>query len=302
MPATLIILNPHAAGGHAGRVWRSLEPYLWQELGELVVAITEHPNEVGGHLEEARSVGITRVISVGGDGTNHALINALIAHNAAHADSPPMVYGNLPVGTGRDWARGIGLPYKDPRAAAQYIAHASLRPLDIGIIERDGVSDYFLNIASAGMSSDVVERVERTGRRHSWTFLQATVASILKLPAQPLAVTLDGEAWYNGRTGLLVVANGTTFGHGLKIAPTARMDDGLLDVLVIKDVSRWTILKALRSAYAGTHLTNPNLQYAQARTVQVDAPNGVGIEADGEPAHGSQLSFSLRPGALQVLA
>lgn len=302
MPATLIILNPHAAGGNAGRIWRSLEPYLWNELGELVVAVTAHPNEVGGHLNEARAVGITRVISVGGDGTNHTLINALLAHNAATPNLPPMVYGNLPVGTGRDWARGIGLPYRDPRAAAHQIAHAPLRPLDIGIIERDGVTDYFLNIASAGMSSDVVLRVERARRRRSWTFLQATVASILDFPANPVQVSLDGQPWYDGRTGLLVVANGTTFGHGLRIAPEARMDDGLLDVLVIKDVSRWTILRALRSAYAGTHLTNPSLQYAQARHVEVVAPGGVGLETDGEPAHGERMSFSLMPAALQVLA
>ncbi len=302
MPATLIVLNPHAAGGNAGRMWRSLEPYLWQELGELVVAVTQRPDEVAGHLDEARKVGITRVISIGGDGTNHALVNALLAHNAAHPDLAPMVYGNLPVGTGRDWARGIGLPFRDPRAAAHQIAHAQLRPLDIGVIERDGVMDYFLNIASAGMGSDVVERVERARRRRPWTFLQATVASILALPARPLTVTLDGAPWYDGRTGLLVLANGTTFGHGLKIAPEARMDDGLLDVLVIKDVSRWTILKALRSAYAGTHLTNPSLQYAQARVVEVVAPGGVGLEMDGEPARGEQMTFSVRPGALQVMA
>lgn len=302
MPATLIVLNPHAAGGHAGRVWRSLEPYLWQELGELIVAITQRPDEVAGHLTEARSVGITRVISIGGDGTNHSLINALIAHNAAHPELPPMVYGNVPVGTGRDWARGIGLPYNDPRAAAHQIAHAALRPLDIGVIERDGVADYFLNIASVGVSSAVVERVERAGRRHSWTFLQATIAAILKLPTYPLSVTLDGQPWYDGPTSLLVVANGTTFGHGLKVAPTARMDDGLLDVLVVRDVSRWTVLAALKSVYAGTHLSNPAIQVAQARQVDVSTPREVGLEADGELAHGRRLTFSLQPGALQVLA
>lgn len=302
MPATLIVLNPHAAGGRAGRLWRDLEPYLWVELGELVVAITQRPEEVAGYLEEARAVGITRVVAIGGDGTNHALVNALLAHNAAHSGEPPMVYGNLPVGTGRDWARGIGLPYKDPKAAAHQIAHASLRPLDIGVLECDGKTDHFLNIASAGMGSHVVERVERARRRRRWTFFQATLTTILQFPTHAITVTVDGQPWYDGRTGLLVVANGTTFGHGLQIAPEARMDDGLLDVLVIKDVSRWTILKALRSAYAGTHLTNPSLQYAQAREVQVVAPGGVGLELDGEQAHGERLSFRVRPGALQVLA
>ncbi len=302
MPGTLIVLNPHAGGGRAGQVWLSLEPYLWQELGELVVAVTERPEDVAAHLDKASDIGITRVISVGGDGTNHALVNALITHNARTPELEPMVYGNLPVGTGRDWARGIGLPYNDPQAAARQIAHADLRPLDIGLITSETGDDYFLNIASVGMGSQVVERVGRVSQRRPWTFLKAMVETILELPARAVEVTLDGEPWYDGRTGLLVVANGTTFGHGLKIAPKARMDDGLLDVLVIKDVSRWTILRALGSAYAGKHLTNPNLQYTQARTVNVYAPGGVGLETDGEPAHGERLTFTVRPGALQVLA
>lgn len=302
MAATLIVLNPHAAGGRAGQVWLALEPYLWQELGELVVAVTERPGEVAAHLDKARDIGISRVISVGGDGTNHALVNALIAHNAQTPGLEPMVYGNLPVGTGRDWARGIGLPYNDPQAAARQIARAALRPLDIGQINSENGEDYFLNIASVGMSSRTVEKIEAVKRRRRWTFLKATIETILELPTREVEVILDDQPWYDGRTSLLVVANGTTFGHGLKIAPNARMDDGLLDVLVIRDVSRWTVLAALKSVYAGKHLANPAIRYAQARTVRVYAPGGVGLEMDGEPARGEQMTFSLQPGALQVLA
>jgi YegS/Rv2252/BmrU family lipid kinase len=302
MPATLIVLNPHAAGGRAGQVWLSLEPYLWQELGELVVAVTERPEEVAAHLDKARAIGITRVISVGGDGTNHALVNALIAHNERTPGLAAMVYGNLPIGTGRDWARGIGLPYNDPQAAARQIARAQLRPLDIGLVTSASSADYFLNIASVGMSSRAVEKIESVKRRRRWTFLQATIETILELPTRHVEVTLDGQPWYDGRTSLLVVANGTTFGHGLKIAPEARMDDGLLDVLVIRDVSRWTVLAALKSVFGGTHLSNPAIRYTQARVVQVDAAGGVGFEMDGEPAHGEQLTFSVKPAALQVLA
>lgn len=302
MPATLIVLNPHAAGGRAGQVWLALEPYLWQELGELIVAVTDRPEDVAAQLDKARDAGISRVISVGGDGTNHALVNALIAHNAHTPGLEPMVYGNLPVGTGRDWARGIGLPYNDPQAAARQIAHAPLRPLDIGQISSENGEDYFLNIASVGMSSRAVEKVEAVKRRRRWTFLKATLETVLELPTRAVEVTLDGQPWYDGRTSLLVVANGTTFGHGLKVAPNARMDDGLLDVLVVRDVSRWTVLAALKSVYAGKHLTNPAIRYTQARTVHVYAPGGVGLEMDGEPAHGERMTFSLRPGALQVLA
>src|SRR5260221_10180808 len=91
---TLIILNPHAGSGRAGRLWSEIEPLLWQELGELVVAVTEHPDEVAQHLEKARSAGLTRVIAIGGDGTNYALINELIRLNKKYPGEPPMTFGN----------------------------------------------------------------------------------------------------------------------------------------------------------------------------------------------------------------
>src|SRR6185369_5111607 len=124
MSKTLIVLNPHAGSGRAGRVWKELEPILWDKLGELVVAVTQNPDEVAPHLERAYASGLTRVISIGGDGTNHALVNELVRLNDRHPEGPPMVYGTLPIGTGGDWARGLGIPLNDVRTAARWIAEA----------------------------------------------------------------------------------------------------------------------------------------------------------------------------------
>lgn len=121
---TLVILNPHAGGGRAGRVWRDLEPILWRHLGRLVVAVTEHPHDVVAHLDKAADAGLTRVIAIGGDGTNHVLVNALARWNQSHPGATPFVYGNLPLGTGQDWARGLGVPRSDLDAAARWIAEA----------------------------------------------------------------------------------------------------------------------------------------------------------------------------------
>src|SRR5215471_1474594 len=100
---TLIILNPHAGGGRAGKLWTQIEPMLWEELGELVVAVTQRPEEVAGHLDKAQAAGLTRVIAIGGDGTNHALINELVRLNKQYPAEPLITFGNLPLGTGQDW-------------------------------------------------------------------------------------------------------------------------------------------------------------------------------------------------------
>ena len=255
------------------------------------------------HLEEAYAAGLTRIISIGGDGTNHVLINALSALNERHPAGPRMVYGNLPIGTGRDWARGIGIPTDSYRRAAEWIAHAQPKAIDLGHLQFDNESEFFLNIASAGMGGEVVSRVNSAARRRPWTFLKATVDTLMQYKPQPIQVTLDGKEWYDNRAYVLAVANGTTFGHGMKIAPNAQQDDGLFDVLVIDDIPRLRVLAALKSVYDGSHLTHPAVHHTRAAQVQVQSPSGtIGIELDGEYAAGRNLTFTVRPGALQVLA
>ncbi len=301
MTKTLIILNPNAAGGKAGAVWTDLEPLLWERLGELVVAITQHPEEVAEHLDKAYASGLTRVIAIGGDGTNHSLINALAHLNARNPDGPPMIYGNLPVGTGRDWARGAGIPFRDVQAAARWIAEATPKPVDIGAVNYDGQERFFLNIASAGISGEVAQRINRDPQRRSWTFLQATIATMLRYRPQAVRIALDGSAWYNGAAYLLAVANGTTFGRGMKIAPQAKTNDGLFDVVLVKGMSRPRILMAFEQVYRGAHLHHPKVNYQQAREVRIESQTSMSFELDGEMFGGHELAFSIRPGLLQML-
>jgi diacylglycerol kinase (ATP) len=245
---------------------------------------------------------LTRVISIGGDGTNHALVNALAALNEQHPNGPHMVYGTLPIGTGRDWARSVGIPL-DIEKAADWIAKAVPRPTDIGVLTYGDRREYFLNIASAGISGDVDLRVNRAQTRRPWTFLQATVASILTYQPQRMQVKLDGEAWFDEKAFAVVVANGTTFGHGMKVAPDARIDDGWFDVVAIEGISRPRALMALRRIYDGSHLTHPAVRFKRAKQVEIqrtDAP--LGIDLDGEHAEGQAMTFRVQPGLLHLLA
>jgi YegS/Rv2252/BmrU family lipid kinase len=301
MAKTLIILNPHAAGGRAGVIWKQLEPLLWSRLGELVVAITQNQDEVAAHLDKAQASGLNRVIAIGGDGTNHALINALAALNARNPGGTPMIYGNLPVGTGRDWARGLGIPFRDITAAADWIAQAKPHPVDIGRVAYDGQSRYFLNIASAGISGDIATKVNSAHKRRAWTFLQATVQTMLRYAPETVRIALDGGAWYDGKAYLLAVANGTTFGRGMRIAPEAKPDDGVFDVILVEGMSRPRILMAFEQVYRGAHLTHPKVQHAQAKAVRIETTAPLRFELDGETFVGHTLDFSIQPGLLQML-
>ena len=303
MQKTLIILNPHAANGLAGRIWTQLEPVLWETLGELVVAVTQRPEDVAQHLDKARASALTRVISIGGDGTNHALINALADLNERYPNDAPMVYGNLPLGTGRDWARGTGIPINDLKAAARWIAEAQPRPTDIGLLTCDSRREHFLNIASAGIGSEIAARVNRTPVRRPWSFLQSTLISLFQYRPRPMQIRLDGKDWYEGRTYIVAVANGSTFGHGMKIAPEAVVNDGQFDVIVVDGNSLGTVLSALPRVYNGTHMTCPAVHAGRAASVEVSsAGEPLGVELDGEPTAGHELTFSICPGLLHLLA
>ncbi|MEP7294356.1 MAG: diacylglycerol kinase family protein [Chloroflexota bacterium] len=302
MTKTLIILNPHAGSGRAGRIWREVEPLLWEALGELVIAVTERPEEVAQHLDKAQAIGVNRVIAIGGDGTNHALINALAELNERNPSGDPLIYGNLPIGTGRDWARGQGIPFDNLKAAAEWIAHAQPKDTDIGKLSHEHGHEYFLNIASAGMGGEVVQRIEQLSQRRPWTFMATTIRTLLTHEPQVMEITLDGKDWYEGKAYAVAIANGTTFGHGMKIAPNALQRDGLFDVILIKGVSRLEILAAFQRVYSGTHLTHPAVQSAQAAEVKIRSPQAtLGLELDGEAASGGDLTFRVQPGLLKIL-
>lgn len=303
MPKTLIILNPHAGGGRAGKLWREVEPLLWETLGELVIAVTQRSDEVAQHLDKAQAVGVNRVVAIGGDGTNHALINALAELNARNPSGEPMVYGNLPIGTGRDWARGQGIPSGSVQAAAEWIAQAQPKATDIGKLTHERGHEYFLNIASAGIGGEIAAQVNRARTRRPWSFLATTVSTLIRYNPQPMEIRLDGQDWYDGNAYIVAVANGTTFGHGMKIAPNAQPRDGLFDVVLVKGVSRPTILAALQRVYSGTHLTHPGVRSGRAAEVSIRSPHGaLSLELDGETVSASELTFSIQPGLLKILA
>src|SRR5699024_3582932 len=117
-------------------------------------------------------------------------------------------------------------------------------PTDIGLLTFDGQREHFLNIASVGAGGEVATRVNRVRRRRPWTFLLSTVQTLLQHTPQRMQVMLDGVPWYDGRSYIVAVANGSTFGHGMKIAPQAEVRDGLFDVVLVEGVSRVKVLSA----------------------------------------------------------
>jgi YegS/Rv2252/BmrU family lipid kinase len=300
---TLIIVNANACGGKAAAVYKSAERRIAEFFGDLTVAVSERPEDVGRHLDAAAPAGVDLVVAFGGDGTNHSVVNALAERPGLGA-----AFGSIPVGTGTDWARALGMP-TDTAAAVDWLMRARPVLCDLGRVEyTDALNGdrparrFFLNISSAGVSGEIVARVNRLRKRTALTFLRTTVGALFKSRPQRITVECDGQKFYEGPSYLLAVANGRFFGRGMWVAPNALIDDGLFDVVLVEGMPRLRILLALRTVFSGRHLRRKDVHHRLASSVRVHSEDGpLSLEFDGEEAQGQDLLYTVSPGALKIL-
>jgi diacylglycerol kinase (ATP) len=236
---------------------------------------------------EAVQGGVEALVVVGGDGMVHIGVQALAGTGTA--------LGIIPAGTGNDVARYFDLPRKDPVAAADVVIRATPRTIDLA---RSG-NKYFATVLAAGFDALVNERANRmTWPRGQMRYNVATLAELRVF--KPLHYTLDLDGREVTLDAMLVaVGNGPSFGGGLRITEGAVLDDGLLDVVVIKPMTRGGLVRTYPKLFKGTHVTHPQYEHHRVRTVTVASP-GITTYADGERFGELPLTIECAPGALTV--
>lgn len=233
--------------------------------------------------------GVDALVVCGGDGMVNLGIQAV-----ATSDIP---LGIIPAGTGNDVARYFDLPRKDPVAAAQRVIEDRRRRVDL---VRVGTR-YFATVMAAGFDAVVNERANRmTWPRGQMRYNLATLAELRTFEPLPYTLDLDGRT-LSLSAMLVAIGNGPSFGGGLRIAEGALLDDGLLDVVVIKPMSKLELVRTYPKLFKGTHTTHPQYEHHLARKVTVAAPGIVGY-ADGERFGPLPLTMECVPGALSVLS
>ncbi len=294
----LIVLNGQAGTGQALSQWPQLEPILREALGELRVLRTNSVAEMVPQVRAAWDEGLRRVIGVGGDGTAHFLLDTLIPLSRRDADGPQLVFGILPGGTGNAWARSHGLPLSLTKAAQQLI-DAQPRPVDLPEILVDGRRSWFLSISSAGISGEIAQRSDIPNKR-PWAYAQHAISTLLQRRPLAMRVEVDGELLAEGDYWLVAVANCNSFGSGMKVAPDARVDDGLFDIVLIDGAPRSEVLVAFPRVYFGAHVTHPRVHIRRGRDVRITGER-LGMEMDGVAGQADELVYRLQPGGLQIL-
>ncbi len=305
MPArTLVVVNPKSGAGATERRYRQLEPLLREALGSIETEWTRGPRDAERIAREGARAGVERILVAGGDGTTSEVASGLIQAGLGEA----VQIGLLPLGTGGDLLRSLRVP-DDPEAAIAAIAKGERRRIDAGRVtwrREDGGEARcgFLNIASLGISGLVTQLVndapKALGGRLS--FLIGTVRGILGWSDVSVTLRLDGELIHEGPLSLATAANGSWFGGGMLVAPDARLDDGLLDVVVLPHFPRARLLYELRRLYDGSHLDLDRVLACRGRCLEAEAePGSVRFEVDGEPLGALPARFEVLPGAIEVV-
>mgnify|MGYP005840346863 CR=1 FL=1 len=296
-----LIVNPVAGNGRGAKLW----PRLCQELHaggtEFDYLFTEGPDHAVELARQAVAEGCRLIVAVGGDGTIHEVVNGLMVEDQVPEG---VVLGAICCGTGSDFARTVGL-VQEPLAAARRLAYGSDRRIDLGVIhcwqEGQEVVEYFPNAAGLGFDGEVAARVNRMSKAGGGTipYLTGLLLTLITYENKPVTITLDDRTWAQ-RANAVVVANGRYFGGGMHIAPDARPEDGLFDVIVIGDVTKLELLMQVPRVYRGTHLSHPKVDAYRSRRVQVESPQRLILQADGEYVGEAPATFRLLPGALTV--
>lgn len=296
-----VIVNPVASGGRVGKRWPELHSLLAQGGLGFDAELTQYPGHATEIARTALEHGFTHIICFGGDGTVHEVVNGLVVDGRVSSD---IALSIIPGGTGSDFVRILGIS-RDPREASQAVLGRETRVVDIGVIHclRDGepIERYFVNVAGLGFDGETSVRVNRMSKRIGGTipYLTGLALTLLSYTNKDVELTYDGRQ-LAGRFNSVIVCNGQYFGGGMWVGPRAAADDGLFDIVILKDLNKLEFLVNVPRVYKGTHLSHPKVQSFQAQEIHVEAKQRMFIQAEGELVGEAPATFRILPGALHL--
>ena len=295
----MLIHNPTAGPREVEDELDLVVEYLSDCGWRVSTRITEHAGQATRLARQAARDGVDVVLVSGGDGTVCEAVNGLVGSRTA--------LGVLPTGTGNVWAKELGLPVftlTNPDrllVAAHLLREAETRAIDVGRAN----DRYFLLFAGLGLDAQVAHDMEprerSTKRLGLLPYLVAGVAVASEFYGVRTTVVVDGKKIIKGRSLFILISNAQLYGGVLRITPQARLDDGLLDMVIFNGIGPQYTLRHLLSVLGGRHLQDPSVKFLRARRVMVDCANPWPVQIDGDPIGTTPMTFQVVPRALRVL-
>ena len=272
----IITVNPHGGKKLGPRLLNRVKPLFEAEGIELFVVETTF----AGHAKElANQLNITEYdgfIGIGGDGTLHEIINGMLSRY----DGRKIPIGIIPGGSGNSYMHDLQLT--DPLKAAKAIINGKTRALDTAKVEVNHIIKYSNNMIGWGLVTDVGNKAEHFRWLGTNRYTILSVVEVLRHKSRPATLIMDDKKIEDEFT-FIIACNSIHVGKGMKMAPKARLDDGLIDLIVIRSgVSRTRLLQVLPKLFDGSHINEPELEYYQTSQFSLTPETDEILNIDGE--------------------
>ena len=300
-----LVVNPVAGNRKADTKWSEIEKRLTKVLGEFATEFTKQANHATTITRHAIQQGFETIIAVGGDGTINEVVNGFFENTKQI--NPEASLGIISMGTGGDLIRTLGIPKTVEDAAAKIKTHKTQK-CDLGLMKCQGlngkpVTRYFINVADAGFGGTLTNLSYKSTKVFGATaaYLIALLKTLFIHETTLVKIQVDDSFSSEQVVRSVVIANGQYFGGGMWIAPKARTDDRLFDIIILGELTRGEVLANIHKLYNGTMAEHEKVQTLQGRKVSLNSESEVLIETDGELPGKLPASFEMVPSVLNVI-
>ena len=273
----LVIFNPGASYGRAASRLGDIREGFSSAGIAAEFLLTDHPGHATDLVAKADLSGFDGLVAAGGDGTVFEVLNGL--YRRPKTDRLPL--GLLPVGTGNAFARDLGLPPSAWQEAIELLLRGRTRPVDVGKVESADASYHFLNIVHMGFTVAANRTALKLKFLGDSAYTLAALWQVMRMESYPLQMEVDGEVVRDNNV-FVAVSNTRYTGTHFKMAPSAIVDDGLLDVTLLTRLSRRRVLRLFPTVYDGRHVGFEEVTTRQAERIRISAPEAMLMAPDGE--------------------
>jgi len=289
-----LIVNPHGGVKTGMKILEKVKPYFIEADAELNIIETEYAGHAR-HISKTVSLeGMDGLCAIGGDGTMHELINGIMSRE----DGKRIPIGLITGGTGNSFMHDLNC--LDPIEAVQRILTNRIRKIDIFKAEVEGEVYYGFNIVGWGMPTDINLLAEKMrwfgGQRYNF----ASILEVLKFKTRLAKIKIDGRITV-ADFGFVIGCNTMYTGRGMKMAPLAQLDDGLLDLIIVRKAGRMKLLRMFPKVFSGKHIADPIVEYRQVKQFSIFPEDRNTLNIDGEMLGSTPVNVEVMPKEIEVL-
>ncbi len=289
----LLIVNPRSGKRRGLAVLEQVKPVFAAAYVELDVRVTKQSGHARQIAREFDLAGYDGLCLIGGDGTVHEVVSGLIERG----EPASIPLGIIPSGTGNDVAKHLGLD--SPLDSARRIVAGQTCLFDVARVEAGGQIDYCVTLVGWAGVADINCKAQRLRMLGPWRYALAALWQILSPRRRRAKLVLDGQIFEDDF--LLVAACNTIFsGSGMRLAPRAKVDDGKIDVVILRSASRWQMFRLFTKVFDGSHVDMSCVEYHQVRSLSILADDSEPLDLDGEIKGTTPVSIQTIPGAVRI--